>query len=94
VFQEGSVVLQGNVPYVYVHRRKQTYRIAIVMKTMTQEKCVFLAIAHTIEHDVLPVHWAGAESRVEPTDKPSYVEASALCKVLGILRDDFYGIGV
>jgi len=60
---------------------------------MTQEKCVFLSIASTIEHEVLSVHWAGVESRVEPTDKPSYAEASALCKVLGIIRDDFYGTG-
>jgi hypothetical protein len=51
-------------------------------------------IARTIEHDVLSVHYAEAESRVQPTDKPSYAEASALCKVFGILTDDFYGIGV
>jgi len=56
---------------------------------MTQEKCVFLAIARTVEHEVLSVHWAGTDSRVEPTDKPSYAEASALRKVLRFLGTIF-----
>ena len=96
MFQEQSVVLLENVPYVDLHRRKQTYLygVAIVTEIMAGEKCVFLAIARTIQQDVLSVHRAGAESRVEPPDKPSYAEARALCKVLGILTDDFYGICV
>jgi len=76
VFQEQPVVLLENVPYVDLHRRKQTYLygVAIVTEILTGEKCVFLAIARTIQHDVLSVHRAGAESRVEPIDKPSYVK--------------------
>jgi hypothetical protein len=44
--------------YVDLHRRKKTYlyRVAIFKETMSQEKCVFLAIARTVEHDVLSVN--------------------------------------
>ena len=88
VFQKESVALLQNGPYVDLHRRKQTYlyRAAIVTERVKGDFfSFFFAIARTIQHDVLSVHQAGAESRVETTDK----EATALFKCLEFLGTIF-----